>query len=84
MRSYANWRLLETVKKISFFRRFPWRSRAFNLLYPNISMHFLHTVLYTFPEVLTRRICFKNQELYKLVIIFLIPVTLVFDSGVTM
>ena len=84
MRSYANWRLLKTVKKMSFFRRFPWRSRAFNLLYPNINMHFLHTVLYTFPEVLTRRICLKNQELYKLVIIFLIPVTLVFDSGVTM
>ena len=24
---------------------------------PNISMHILHTVLYTFPVVLTRRIC---------------------------
>ena len=27
-----------------------------NLLHPNISMHILHTVLYTFPKVLTRRI----------------------------
>ena len=27
------------------------------LLHPNTSMHILHTVLYTFPEVLTRRIC---------------------------
>ena len=26
-------------------------------LYPNISMHILHTVLYTFLMVLTRRIC---------------------------
>ena len=26
-------------------------------LHPNISMHILHTVLYTFLKVLTRRIC---------------------------
>ena len=26
-------------------------------LHPNISIYFLHTVLYTFPMVLTRRIC---------------------------
>ena len=26
-------------------------------LHPNISMHFLLTVLYTFPKVLTRKIC---------------------------
>ena len=60
--SYANWRLLKTVKKMLFFRHFPWRSRAFNLLYPNISMHVLHTVLYTFPEVLTRRIRLKIKS----------------------
>ena len=30
---------------------------VFNPLYPNISMHILHTVLYTFPKVLVRRIC---------------------------
>ena len=30
---------------------------SFNPLQPNISMHILHTVLYTFPKVLTRRIC---------------------------
>ena len=29
----------------------------FRNLYPNISMHILHTVLYTFPEVLTVRTC---------------------------
>ena len=28
-----------------------------NPLNPNISMHILHTVLHTFPKVLTRRIC---------------------------
>ena len=53
-----------------------------NPLHPNISMQVLHTVLYTFPEVLTRGNVFKNQELYKLLIIFLILETLVFDSGV--
>ena len=53
-----------------------------NPLHPNISMQILHTVLYTFPEVLTRGTVFKNQELYKLVIISLILVTLMFDSGV--
>ena len=53
-----------------------------NPLHPNISMQVLHTVLYTFPEVLTRGNVFKNQELYKLLIIFLILETLEFDSGV--
>ena len=28
-----------------------------NPLHPNISMHILHTVLYIFPKLLTRRIC---------------------------
>ena len=32
-------------------------------LQPNISMHILHTVLYTFPEVLTGRICLKIKAL---------------------
>ena len=26
-------------------------------IHPNISKHTLHTVLYTFPRVLTRRVC---------------------------
>ena len=29
----------------------------YNPLHPNISMHILHTVQYTFPKVMTRRIC---------------------------
>ena len=53
-----------------------------NPLHPNISIQILHTVHYTFPEVLTRGTVFKNQELYKLVIVSLILVTLMFDSGV--
>ena len=30
---------------------------GFNPLHPNISIHSLYTFLYTFPLVLTRRIC---------------------------
>ena len=32
-------------------------SQLSNTLHPNISFHILHTVLCTFTEVLTRRIC---------------------------
>ena len=41
-----------------------------NPLHPKISMHILHTVLYTFPLVLTRRICLKIKSFFtELVII---------------
>ena len=33
-----------------------------NPLYPNISRHILHSILYTFPELLTRRICLKIKS----------------------
>ena len=36
-----------------------------NLLRPDISMHILHTVLYTFPEVLTRRICLTIKSFFS-------------------
>ena len=35
-----------------------------NLLHPNISMHILHTVLYTFLMVLTRRIYLKIKSFF--------------------
>ena len=41
-------------------------------LHPNISMHILHTVFYTIPRVLTRRICSTIER-------FLM--TLMCDSG---
>ena len=53
-----------------------------NPLHPNISLHILYTVLYTFPKVLTRRICFDNYEILYLMIICFIPVTLVCESQV--
>ena len=31
------------------------RHTTLNPFHPNISLHILHTVLYTFPKVLTRR-----------------------------
>ena len=52
-----------------------------NPLHPNISIYILHTVLYTFPKV-DKENLFKNQEPYELLIISLILVTLMFDSGV--
>ena len=35
---------------------------SLNPLHPDISMHILHTVLYTFPKVLTGRICQKIKS----------------------
>ena len=50
--------------------------------HPNISWHILHTVLYTFSWAVDKEDLFENQELYKLLVISLILVTLMFDSGV--
>ena len=36
-----------------------------NPLHPNISIHILHTVLYTFPKVLTRRICLPIKSFFR-------------------
>ena len=34
-------------------------------VHPNISMHILHTVLYTFPEGLTGRICLTVKNFFS-------------------
>ena len=45
-------------------------------------MHILHTVLYTFPKVLTdEESLFTDQKLLLLVIISFILMTLMFDSS---
>ena len=36
-----------------------------NPLHPNISMHILHTVLYTFPNLLTGRICLTIKSFFS-------------------
>ena len=38
---------------------------TFNHSYPNISMHILHTVLYMFPNFLTRRICLTIKSFFS-------------------
>ena len=42
-----------------------WLHDVFNPLHPNIRMHILHTVLYTFPDVLARRICLTIKRLFS-------------------
>ena len=36
-----------------------------NPLHPNISMHILHNVLYTFPKMLTRRIWLTIKSFFS-------------------
>ena len=36
-----------------------------NPLHSNISMHILHTILYTFPKVLKREKLLNNQEIQR-------------------
>ena len=36
----------------------------FNSLHPNISIYFLHTVLYAFPMALTKRICLTINSFF--------------------
>ena len=36
----------------------------FNPLHPRFSIHILHTALYTFPNVLTRRICLPIKSFF--------------------
>ena len=53
-------------------------------LHPKISMHILHTALYTFLKVPTRRICLKIKSLllFIVMIVCFIPMTWMFDSEV--
>ena len=56
-----------------------------NPFHPNISMHILHTVLYTFPcksTVTYRENLFNNQKVFELVIISFFLMTVTHDSGV--
>ena len=40
-------------------------SQIVNPLHPDISMYILHTVLYTLPKVLTRRICLAMKSFFS-------------------
>ena len=52
-------------------------SISVNSLNPNISMHILHTVLYSFHKMLTRRMCFTIKSFVSFTLVILM-----FDSGV--
>ena len=55
--------LAQKFLKIKFIHKISHqitRCQILNLFHPNISMHILHTVLYTFHKMLTRRICSKT------------------------
>ena len=52
-----------------------------NTLHPNISMNILHTGFYTFPKVLTRRICLSIKRIFGDHFIFFL-MTLPCDAGV--
>ena len=54
---------LEVICDPQLNRRTAWNLFV-NPLHPNISMHILHTVLNTFPKVLTRRICLTIYSFY--------------------
>ena len=40
------------------------RHTTLNPFHPNISLHILHTVLYTFPKVLKRRFCLLIKSFF--------------------
>ena len=71
---YWYWRECESSLCPARYPKFCLRARkernwswavTVNPVHPNISMHILHTVLYTFPMVLTRRICFKFKSFFS-------------------
>ena len=52
--------MLYQISQVSQYRMF-----LVNPLHPKISMYILHSVLYTFPTVLTRGICFMIKKKKK-------------------
>ena len=52
-------------------QRYHIKNSTLNHLHPDISIHILHTVLSTFPMVLTKKFCLTiNQELSNLVMVY--------------
>ena len=50
---------------ISHLTNLVYLTVQFNPLQPNISMHILHTILFTFPTVLTGRICLTIKSFFS-------------------
>ena len=53
----------------------------YNYLHPNISKDILHTVLYTFSMLLTRRICLTTKSFFRLWSFYLFSWPKIFYSG---
>ena len=55
----------EVKEGVLILKTCPQARPRLNPLHPNISIHNLHTVLYTFPKVLTRRICLTIKSFFS-------------------
>ena len=63
----TSWIFLSLLSSVPYLKH-----TVINPIHPNISMHILHTVLYTFPWVMRRRVCLTIKSF------------LLLDSGVIM
>ena len=72
----------ERFSTLEIVLHFLFSLESINPWHPDVNMRILLTVLYTFPEMLTGRSCFTDQKLLLLVIISVILMTLMCDSGV--
>ena len=64
---YTFWRTSIWFPALKVFSPFRLKRLLFffvNPFHPNISMHIIHTVRYTFPQVLKRRICLPIKKLH--------------------
>ena len=73
---------LLTIRLLQENYEFIFSPNSLNPLHPEISMHILLTVLYTFPKNADKDILLNNQELLFLLIISIILITLMFVSWV--
>ena len=53
------------TKHVYIFVVLEGTSTSLSPLHPNVSMHILHTVLYTSPKMLTRRICWTIKTFFS-------------------
>ena len=77
------------LRQTSYGKQLKWQWHHLTLslllvspLHPNISMLSLHTLLYIFPKVLTRRICLTIKSFFSWRSFLLFSWALMFDSGV--
>ena len=79
--AFQNWLCKHLWSVLNFCWLFYTYSQAFNPLHPKTSMHNLHIVLYTFPKVLTGRICLPIKRFLPWWPFLCILITWVCNSG---